>query len=101
MSSNAENPRLIWAEIFAIRNIHEATLQTLISTRNYATLQLLDERNKLLREQYSWLGLLNILSSHILSCLFNGEKFLVALLLNFLRRTSSHHLIPRPSFRTK
>ncbi len=45
-------PVLSPEEIRAIEVLHEATLQDLIKTKNYAILQLLEERNKLLRERY-------------------------------------------------
>jgi hypothetical protein len=35
-----------------LRLIHEANLQDLLRARNYATIQLLEERNTLLRERY-------------------------------------------------
>jgi hypothetical protein len=51
MSSEADLDRLRWARFFALRSIHEATLETLLRARNYAARQLLDERNRLLRER--------------------------------------------------
>ncbi len=45
-------PVLSPEEIRAIEVLHEATLQDLIKTKNYVILQLLEECNKLLREQY-------------------------------------------------
>jgi hypothetical protein len=51
MSSDADRDRLCWARLFALRTLHKATLEALLRTRNYATLQILDERNGLLRER--------------------------------------------------
>ena len=50
--SEADTDRLRWTQIFALRTLHEATLQALIGARNYAVLQLLRERNDLLSERY-------------------------------------------------
>lgn len=50
--SEADTDRLRWSQLFALRITHEATLQTLLGARNYAVLQLLQERNNLLRERY-------------------------------------------------
>ena len=74
MSSEADKARLLWSKIFAIRTLHEATLQELLGARNYATMQLLDEHNDLLCEQYLALGsLFCVISlSHLLS-LVTGE----------------------------
>ena len=52
MSSEPDKDRLLWSQIFALRTLHEATLQELLGARNYATIQLLSERNSLLRERY-------------------------------------------------
>ena len=45
------------ATVTFLRTLHEATLQDLLRARNCATIQLLSERNKLIRERYSnsWL----------------------------------------------
>ena len=58
MPSEADQDRLHWANIFALRTLHEATLPALLQARNYAVRQLLQERNDLLEEWYSKLGLL-------------------------------------------
>jgi hypothetical protein len=51
MSSEADRDRLCWACLFALRTLHEATLEALLRARNYAALQLLDEHNSLLCER--------------------------------------------------
>jgi hypothetical protein len=51
MSSEADRDRLRWAGLFALRTLHKATLEALLWARNYAALQLLDERNGLLHER--------------------------------------------------
>ena len=61
--SQADNDRLLWSQIFAIRTLHEANLRSLLSARNYAVLQLLSERNHLLHERYLELGPLIFLVS--------------------------------------
>ena len=61
--SQANNDRLLWSQIFAIRTLHKANLQSLSSAWNYAVLQLLSERNQLLCEQYLELGPLILLVS--------------------------------------
>ncbi|KAI9428664.1 hypothetical protein H4582DRAFT_2066770 [Lactarius indigo] len=43
-------------EGLAIRTLHEATLQELISARNYPLLQIIHERNELMRERNTILG---------------------------------------------
>ncbi|KAI9443889.1 hypothetical protein H4582DRAFT_2053657 [Lactarius indigo] len=43
-------------EGLAIRTLHEATLQELISARNYPFLQIIHERNELMRERNALLG---------------------------------------------
>ena len=50
--SEADTKRLSWSLLFALRTLHEATLQSLLGARNYAVLQLLRERNNLLLEWY-------------------------------------------------
>ena len=52
MPSEANKARLNWAQIYALRTLHEATLESLLGAQNYATLQPLSERNQLLRERY-------------------------------------------------
>lgn len=52
MSSEANKDRLRWAQRFSLRTMHEATLEALLRAQNYAVLQLLSERNSLLRERY-------------------------------------------------
>jgi hypothetical protein len=51
MSSQADSNRQHWAHLFALRTVHEATLEILLRAGNYATLQLFDEHNGLLCEQ--------------------------------------------------
>ena len=51
MSSPKSQPKLDIKENKTLRLIHEASLQDLLQARNYAALQLLEERNTLLREQ--------------------------------------------------
>ena len=58
MSSEADKDRLLWSRILALQTLREATLQELLGARNYAALQLLSERNDLLRERYLALGLI-------------------------------------------
>ena len=50
--SEADAHRLCWSQLFALRTLHEASLQILLGARNYAVLQLLRECNDLLRERY-------------------------------------------------
>lgn len=52
MSTEADLDRLRWAQIFALRTLHEATLEQLLGARNYAVRQLLRERNNVLRDRY-------------------------------------------------
>lgn len=52
MSTEADLDRLRWAQIFALRTLHEATLEQLLGARNYAVRQLLRERNDVLRDRY-------------------------------------------------
>ena len=47
MSSEANQARLCWAEIFALRTLHKATLLELLCTQNYAVRQLLHKYNDL------------------------------------------------------
>ena len=78
MSSEADKDRLLWSEIFAIRTLHKATLQELLGTRNYAAMQLLSERNDLLRERYLALGLFfcDAPIYHLLSLFCQWREFL-------------------------
>ena len=66
--SEADTDRLSWSRLFALRSLHEATLQALLGARNYAVLQLLKERNDLLRERYLALAffIFDALFSHTL-----------------------------------
>jgi hypothetical protein len=52
MSSPKNQQDLDFRDDKTIRIVHEATLQDLLRARNYPTLQLLEERNALLRERY-------------------------------------------------
>ena len=52
MSSPKPRPKLDFRDNMTLRIIHEATLQDLLQARNYAAIQLLEERNALLRERY-------------------------------------------------
>ena len=76
--SQADNDRLLWSQIFAIRTLHEANLQSLLSARNYTVLQLLSERNQLLCERYLELGPLILLVSlshlYYLFCHWRGSN---------------------------
>lgn len=55
MPSEDNNPEVNMSTGLAIRTLHEATLQDLIRARNYDVLQLLGERNLVLRERY-WIS---------------------------------------------
>jgi hypothetical protein len=44
-------PEIDFRDTTTVRIVHEATLQNLLQARNYAALQLLEERNSLLRER--------------------------------------------------
>ena len=60
MSSPENRPKLDFRDNTTLCLLHEANLQDLLQARNYATLQLLEERNALLRERYYiWLSLLD------------------------------------------
>ena len=50
LQTNFHNPSE--AETLSMQTLHEATLQELIRARNDAVLQILHERNKLMRELY-------------------------------------------------
>ena len=61
--SQADADRLCWSQLLALRSVHEATLETLLGAWNYTVLQLLQERNDLLRERYLAIALLLCLVS--------------------------------------
>lgn len=49
--SYTNSPKINFSDKTTHRTVHEATLQDLLRARNYATLQLLKERNELLCER--------------------------------------------------
>ena len=71
--SEADTDRLSWSRLFALCSLHEVTLQALLGARNYAVLQLLKERNDLLREQYLALAF-SIFDALFLTLFFSGES---------------------------
>ena len=76
--SKADTDRLHWSQHFAICTLHEATLQTLLGTRNYTVLQLLSKCNNLLHEWYLALGSLFLVTllSHPHLLFFNWRVLL-------------------------
>ena len=103
-SEPKKHSKINFSDVLTLRTIHEAGLQDLLRARNYAVLQLLAERNKLLRERY-WLLVslskcLVVLTAPLFVVPINGGNFSVAQNSNTRTTHSSRHPIPMLCFHT-